>query len=72
MAFDLRGTDVIVTRADEEHEDPAIVAFMTLLEDDIKSGKHLNTLPDNIAKAMLANLNPIANLDEDIIGEVAL
>ena len=72
MAFDLRGTDVIVTRADEEHEDPAIVAFMTLLEDDIKSGKHLNTLPDNIAQAMLANLNPIANLDEDIIGEVAL
>ncbi len=72
VAFDLRGTDVVVTRADEEHEDPAIGAFLVLLENDIKSGKHLYTLPDNLSQAMLANLHHAIDLDEDIVGEVAL
>jgi len=31
VAFDLRGGEVVVTRADAEHEDPAIAAFLTLL-----------------------------------------
>ena len=72
VAFDLRGTDVVVTRADEEHEDPAIGAFLALLEDDIKSGKHLSTLPDNIAQAMLVNLHHPVDLDEEIQGDIAL
>ncbi len=72
VAFDLRGTDVVVTRADEGHEDPAIGAFLALLEDDIKSGKHLNTLPDNMAQTMLANLHHTVDLDEEIVGEVVL
>lgn len=73
VAFDLRGSEVVVTKADsEEHEDPAIGAFLALLENDIKSGKHLTALPDDLAQAMLANLHRAAALDEEIIGEVAL
>lgn len=73
VAFDLRGSEVIVTRADNaEHEDPAIGAFLALLENDIKSGKHLNSLPDDLAQAMLANLRHVAVLDEEIAGEVEL
>lgn len=73
VAFDLRGSEVVVTRADnEEHEDPAIGAFLLLLENDIKSGKHLTSLPDGLAQAMLANLHHVATLDEEIIGEVTL
>lgn len=73
VAFDLRGSEVIVTRADNaEHEDPAIGAFLVLLENDIKSGKHLNSLPDDLAQAMLANLHHVAVLDEEIAGEVEL
>lgn len=72
-AFDLHGSEVVVTRADsEEHEDPAIGAFRSRLENDIKSGKHLTSLPDDLAQAMLANLHHAVALDEEIIGEVAL
>jgi antitoxin PrlF len=39
VAFDLRGSQVIVTRADEaSHEDPAIASFLALLEKDIRTG----------------------------------
>ncbi|MDP2751045.1 MAG: hypothetical protein Q8O31_00335 [Rhodocyclaceae bacterium] len=55
----------------EEHEGAAIGAFLSLLESDIKSGKHLTSLPDDLAQAMLAYHHAVA-LDEEIIGEVDL
>ena len=73
VAFDLRGSEIVVTRADDvEHTDPAIEAFLSLLEQDIKSGLHLTTLPDDLAQAMLANLQHPVDLDEEILGDVAL
>ncbi len=73
VAFDLRGSEVVVTNAvSEEHEDPAIGAFLSLLENDIKSGGRLSALPDDLAQAMLANLHHGAVLDEEIAGEVEL
>ena len=73
VAFDLRGSEVVVTKADiEEHEDPAIGAFLVLLESDIKSGQRLTSLPDELAQAMLANLHHSVDLNEEIEGEVAL
>ena len=73
VAFDLRGSEVVVTRADgDEHEDPAIGAFLSLLERDIKSGKQISTLPDDLAQAMLANLREGADGDGEIVGDVAL
>ncbi len=71
VAFDLRGGEVIVTRADE-HEDPAIGAFLGLLEADIRAGRNLQPLPEDLARAMLANIGHAVNLDEDIEGEVEL
>ena len=72
VAFDLRGADVVVTRADEEHEDPAIGEFLLCLERDIKSGKHIAVMPDEMVKAMLFNLQHTVDLDDEIVGEVAL
>ena len=73
VAFDLRGTQVIVSRADEApHEDPAISAFMALLEADIRSGQHLCRLPDDLVQAMLATLKQPVDLGADIEGDVAL
>lgn len=72
VAFDLRGGEVIVSRADAEHEDPAIGAFLGLLEADIRSGRHVQALPEDLARAMLANAGRMVNLDEDIEGDVAL
>ena len=73
VAFDLRGSEIVVTRADDvEHTDPAIEAYLSLLERDIKSGKHLTTLPGDMVQAMLANLKHSVDLDEEILGDVAL
>jgi antitoxin PrlF len=73
VAFDLRHGEVVVTRADDaEHEDPAIEAFLGVLERDIRAGKHIHTLPVDLAQAMLANAGHAVNLEEAIDGEVAL
>lgn len=72
VSFELRGGEVIVSRADAEHEDPAIGAFLHLLEKDIRQGKHVGNLPDDLAQAMLANLGHPVDLDEDIEGEVVI
>lgn len=73
VAFDLRGSQVIVTRAQEpEHDDPAIGDFLALLEKGIRSGKSLTTLPDELVQAMRATLAQTVDLAADIEGDVAL
>ncbi|ACL73942.1 MAG: type II toxin-antitoxin system PrlF family antitoxin [Pseudomonadota bacterium] len=72
VAFELRGGEVVVTRAEAEHEDPAIGAFLGLLEADIRSGRNVGALPVELAQTMLANVGHASDLDEDIEGEVAL
>jgi len=55
VAFDLRGSQVIVTRADEaSHEDPAIAWLLGLLEKIIRTGQHLCNLQDGLVQAMQA------------------
>ncbi|MDR0209875.1 MAG: type II toxin-antitoxin system PrlF family antitoxin [Pseudomonas putida] len=72
IAFDVRGGEIVVSRVETTHEDPAIGAFLDLLEADIRSGRNLTTLPEDLAQTMLANTNHPVNLDEDIDGEVAI
>ncbi|TSE28233.1 transcriptional regulator, AbrB family [Tepidimonas thermarum] len=73
VAFDLTGDRVIVTRmTDDAHEDPAIGNFLALLEKDIQSGRHVTTMPDDLARSMLAALGKRVDLNEDIEGDVAL
>lgn len=73
VGFDLRGAEVVVSRADnEEHVDPVIGSFLLLLENDIKSGRHVASLPEDLAQTMLDNLHHAVVIDEDIDGEVAL
>lgn len=72
VAFDLRGGEIVVTRADAGHEDPAIGAFLGLLEADIRAGRHVRSLPEDLAHAMLARAGQAVDLDEDIDGEVAI
>jgi antitoxin PrlF len=72
VAFDLRNGQVVVTRADAEHEDPVIGAFLALLEADVRAGRHVQSLPEDLAQAMLVNANQAGNLDEDIEAEVVL
>lgn len=73
VAFALREGEVVVTRAEEgEHADPAIEAFLGLLEQDIRAGRRVRTLPDALARSMLARARRRLDLEEPIEGEVAL
>jgi antitoxin PrlF len=62
-----------VTRVtNEPHEDPAIISFLALLEKDIQTGQNLTKLPEDLARSMLATLGQAVDLDEVIVGDVAL
>lgn len=73
VAFDL-GDDgrVTVSRAEAGHEDPAIQAFLALLAADMESGRNVRGLPDDLARAMLEQLEPTISLDEEIDGDVVI
>lgn len=73
VAFDLLGSQVVVSRVEnQEHEDPAIAGFLSLLEKDIRTGQHLTNLPEGLVSSMLAALKNPVDLDEEIVGDVAL
>ncbi|MCM2479795.1 type II toxin-antitoxin system PrlF family antitoxin [Serpentinimonas maccroryi] len=73
VAFDLTGDRIVVSRVrDDAHTDPAIGSFLALLEQDLQSGLHITSLPDELARSLLARLGAPVDLDADIEGDVAL
>ena len=54
VAFELHEDgQVVVSRADAEHEDPAIGAFLDLLAAD---GRHVRAMPADLARDMLEHV----------------
>ena len=72
VAFDLRGSEVVVTRADAEHEDPAIGAFLTLLARDIEAGRNIRGLPGDLARTMLEHAGHKVVLGDDFDEDVEI
>lgn len=75
VAFVLQGSKVVVSRVDDDdgaHEDPAIGSFLSLLENDVRAGRHVRPLPRPLLKAMLAASKRRITPGEDIEGDVAL
>lgn len=73
LNFDLHNGVVTLTRSDIlEHNDPAIGGFLSLLEADIRKGKSVGNLPEQLMQAMLANIDQPVNVAEDIEDDVAL
>jgi len=73
VAFELHEDgQIVVSRADAGHEDPAIGAFLDLLAGDIQAGRHVRAIPDDLARDMLEHMRREAGLDEDIDGDVDL
>jgi len=72
VAFDLRGGEVVVTRADAEHEDPAIGAFLTLLARDIEAGRNIRGLPEDLARTMLEHAGHKVTLGDDFDEDVEI
>ena len=67
VAFELHENGrVVVSRADAEHEDPAIGAFLDLLSNDIRAGRHVRGLPDNLVHSMLEHARRDVRLDDDL------
>ena len=68
IAFALREGEVVVRRVEEvdTHEDPAIGAFLTLLERDISAGGHVRAVPDVGAGAKV----PVFGRCENAVGLV--
>ncbi|MDP2809742.1 MAG: hypothetical protein Q8O34_06295 [Rhodocyclaceae bacterium] len=64
---------MVVSRVeDPPHEDPAIGSFLALLEKDIQSGRHITTLPEDLARSMLSAIKCPVDLSEGTEGDVAL
>lgn len=73
VAFDFIGDSVIVSRAnDEPHKDPSIGCFLALLEEDIRSGRRITSLPEDLSRSMLAALGRNIDTTADIDGDVEL
>jgi antitoxin PrlF len=72
IAFDIRDGQIVVTRAEDHHEDPAIGAFLNLLARDIEAGRNVRGLPDDLAHAMLEHAGHHVNLGEDFDEDVEL
>jgi len=72
VAFEVRDGEVFVTSAALAHDDPAIGAFLDLLEDDIRHGRNVGTLPDDLIRDMLAITKGVADISDDIEGDVEL
>ena len=70
LAFELRGNEVVVTRADAEHEDPAIAAFLTLLAGDIEAGRNVRGLPEGLVRTMLEHAGHKVELGDDFDEDV--
>ena len=63
---------IVVSRVDTEHEDPAIGAFLDLLVGDIRAGRHVRANLDDLGQDMLEHAQREGGPDEDIDGTVAL
>ena len=72
VAFDLRGGEVVVSRADAEHEDPAIAAFLTVLARDIEAGRNIRGLPEELARTLLEHAGHQVNLGDDFDEDVEI
>lgn len=66
------GNRVVLEAAEEEHHDPAIGAFLTLLETDIAAG-HVTALPTSLVEALRRTGDESdVDLDAPIDGDVCL
>lgn len=72
VAFALRDGEVVVTRADTAHEDPAITAFLNLLARDMEAGRHVRGLPEELARTMLEHAGHKVVLDDDFDEDVEI
>lgn len=73
IAYRIEKGRVSVRKAQTEHADPALGAFLALLEKDIAAGRSLRAMPADLVKSMRQALKGAkVDLEEPIEGDVDL
>jgi antitoxin PrlF len=73
IAFRVENGRVTVSSPDTEHRDPALGAFLKLIENDIAAGRNVRDLPASMAAALRKAIKQApADLNEPLDGDVAL
>ena len=73
MTFELHDDGrVVVSLADEAHEDPALGAYLELLDKDIDAGRNVHDIPEDLARTLTEAAERSAPIDEPIVGDVDL
>lgn len=73
IAYRIESGGVTVHNPEAEHRDPALAAFLGLIEKDIAAGRNLRDLPAGVAAAMRRAMKEVSvDLKEMLEGDVAL
>jgi antitoxin PrlF len=73
IAYRIEDGRVTVHNPEADDRDPALTAFLGLIEKDIAAGRNLSGLPTGVAAALRRALKEIrVDLDEKLEGDVAL
>lgn len=77
LSFELHQDHVVLKAQEESHEDPAIGAYLNLLEKDITQGQHIQNFPEGYRASLREGFSQDAfseevSLDDEIEGDVSL
>ncbi|MGH7037231.1 MAG: type II toxin-antitoxin system PrlF family antitoxin [Stellaceae bacterium] len=73
IAYRIEDGQVVIHNAEAEHADPALAAFLGLIEREIAVGHGVRDLPPELAAAMRRIVGEVAvELDAKLEGDVAL
>jgi antitoxin PrlF len=73
IAYRIEEGRVTVHNPEAEDRDPALVAFLGLIEKDIAAGRNVKNLPAGVLSALRRAMEDIpVDLDQKLAGEVAL
>jgi antitoxin PrlF len=73
IAYRIEEGRVTVHNPEAEHHDPALAAFLGLIEKDIAAGRNIRDLPAGVATALRRAMKEVqVDLNEKLEGEVAL
>jgi antitoxin PrlF len=73
IAYRIENGRVTVHNPETENRDPALVAFLALIEKDIAAGRNIKNLPAGVLSALRRAMAEVpVDLDGKVEGEVAL
>ena len=73
LAYRIEGGRVTIHNPDAEHHDPALAAFLGIIEKDIAAGRNVRDLPAGVAASLRRALKDVAvDLGEKIEGDIAI